>query len=281
MRAKLTAGIVVLVCALAGIVGSGQQLPFQPLRGAGGSVTPAFEGWFKNADGTATLLLGYFNRNTGELAIPVGPDNEVQPGGPDQGQPTHFDPLRQWGVYTITVPRDFANRKLRWKLVVNGETASLPVGLIPGYEINPLREAALGNTPPVLKFAPDGSSFQGPPRGIAVSRQAKVGEPLALTVWATDDAKSDTSRSLNAPSPPPVTMTWRKHRGPGSVSFANSRPDVNQETGQAATTATFSEAGEYILRAQANDVTGEGGHGSQCCWTNAHVRVTVAPAASR
>jgi hypothetical protein len=26
---------------------------------------------------------------------------------------------------------------------------------------------------------------------------------------------------------------------------------------------------------QANDSTGEGGGGFQCCWTNAHVKVTV------
>jgi len=42
------------------------------------------------------------------------------------------------------------------------------------------------------------------------------------------------------------------------------------------TTATFTAPGDYILRAQANDVSGEGGGGFQCCWTNAHVKVTVA-----
>jgi hypothetical protein len=26
---------------------------------------------------------------------------------------------------------------------------------------------------------------------------------------------------------------------------------------------------------QANDISGEGGGGFQCCWTNAHVKVTV------
>ena len=45
--------------------------------------------------------------------------------------------------------------------------------------------------------------------------------------------------------------------------------------GKASTTATFSEPGEYILRAVANDWTGEGGRGFQCCWTNAQVKVSV------
>jgi hypothetical protein len=37
--------------------------------------------------------------------------------------------------------------------------------------------------------------------------------------------------------------------------------------------------GEYVLRLQANDASGEGGGGFQCCWTNVHVGVSVKPAA--
>ena len=44
---------------------------------------------------------------------------------------------------------------------------------------------------------------------------------------------------------------------------------------QATTTATFDAPGEYVLRAQVNDESGEGGGGDQCCWTTALVRVTV------
>jgi hypothetical protein len=39
--------------------------------------------------------------------------------------------------------------------------------------------------------------------------------------------------------------------------------------------ATFSAAGDYLLRVQANDESGEGGAGFQCCWTNTYVKVTV------
>ena len=35
------------------------------------------------------------------------------------------------------------------------------------------------------------------------------------------------------------------------------------------------EPGDYTLRLQVNDISGNGGGGSQCCWTNAHVKVTV------
>ena len=88
---------------------------------SGQSVTGAFEGWFQNPDGSFSLLLGYYNRNLKqELDIPVGPDNRIDPGGPDQGQPTHFLPGRQWGVFTVTVPKDFGIKKLTWTLTANG-----------------------------------------------------------------------------------------------------------------------------------------------------------------
>ena len=44
---------------------------------------------------------------------------------------------------------------------------------------------------------------------------------------------------------------------------------------EASTTAVFSAPGEYIVRAQVNDTSGDGGGGEQCCWTTALVRVTV------
>jgi hypothetical protein len=44
---------------------------------------------------------------------------------------------------------------------------------------------------------------------------------------------------------------------------------------KAETTATFSAPGEYMLRAVANDSSGDGGGGDQCCWTTALVRVNV------
>src|SRR5438552_14311282 len=81
------------------------QLPLEPLKDSGQGVTPAYEGWFKNPDGSFTLLLGYYNRNLKQtLDIPVGPENRIEPGGPDQGQPTHFLPRRHWGVFTVRVP---------------------------------------------------------------------------------------------------------------------------------------------------------------------------------
>ena len=50
---------------------------------------------------------------------------------------------------------------------------------------------------------------------------------------------------------------------------------VDEKTGTATAAATFSAPGEYTLRLQANDATGDGGGGFQCCWTTAYVKVTV------
>jgi len=268
---RCTAAIVILVALLAAPVGA--QLPLEPLKDTGQSVTPAYEGWFKNADGSFTLLLGYYNRNLKQvLDIPVGPNNRIEPGGPDQGQPTHFLPRRQWGVFTVRVPSDFGEKKLTWTIVANGKTASVPVGLHRDYEIEPYKDAANKNTPPVLRFEQGGSPIQGPPKGIVATLGTTLPEPVTLTLYATDDGIVTPDRRAGSS---PVSVTWSLFRGPGAVTFANPKPDLDKATGKTTTTATFSVPGEYVLRAQANDVSGDGGGGFQCCWTNAHVKVTV------
>src|SRR5688500_1104467 len=67
----------------------------------GQAVDPDFEGWGTSQDGASHLIvLGYMNRNkTQTLEIPVGPNNRIEPGGPDYGQPTVFVPGRQTTVF--------------------------------------------------------------------------------------------------------------------------------------------------------------------------------------
>ena len=50
----------------------------------GQEVVPAYEGWEQNDDGSFNLVFGTMNRNwEEELHIPIGPDNQIEPGGPD------------------------------------------------------------------------------------------------------------------------------------------------------------------------------------------------------
>ena len=36
-----------------------QQLAMEPLKDSGSNIYPAYEGWYHNADGSYTLLVGY------------------------------------------------------------------------------------------------------------------------------------------------------------------------------------------------------------------------------
>lgn len=264
------------------------QTPIEPPHDSGQGITPAFEGWYRNPDGSANILIGYYNRNLKQaLDIPVGPNNRVEPGGPDRGQPTHFVPGRQWGTFTITVPKDFPpDQKITWMIIANGKTASVPVSLNPLWIIAPFLDAT-GNTPPYIGFRETGPFLQGPPHGFDSSVTTMLREPLLLTVWVADDAKVPPSFAAFAKMIPAVTVTWSQFRGPGIVKFGAEKPKVDKTdfkappstsfAGKAATTATFSEPGEYVLEIVANDISGVGGGGFQCCWTTAQVKVIVKP----
>ncbi|HXC31786.1 MAG TPA: hypothetical protein VNZ56_04885 [Verrucomicrobiae bacterium] len=263
------------------------QLPMEPLHDSGQGVTAAYEGWFKNPDGSYNMLFGYFNRNMKqELDVPIGDGNRIEPGPPDQGQPTHFLPQRQWGIFTVTVPQNFGTQKLTWTIVVNGVATAVPAHLDARWEINPFFDVGVGNTPPLISFEDGGPSVQGP-RGFSTALETTLANPLTLNVWVADDAKS--FQGGKPPETPPVTVTWSKYRGPGTVTFSNNKPPVEQGpgkwkvtpapvvTGKATTTASFGEPGEYVLRVVANDWSGDGGGGFQCCWTYAQVKVSVKP----
>jgi hypothetical protein len=263
--ATLVAGWVILAAAQQPSV-----LPMGPARERGASVTPAYEGWYKNDDGSFSMLLGYYNRNSKEaLTIPIGPNNKIEPGEADQGQPTFFETGRQWGVFVIKVPKDFGDKVIKWTLTSNGETQSVPFTLNKGYPITPFKELGMGNQPPTLWFTADGTKVTGPPTAVAGSFSGTVGQPVAITVFA-DDVKEKDGRSVNV-----ATVSLHKHRGPGDIKVDRARTPVSKPGEPITIPTTFSAAGEYLLRVQANDESGEGGGGFQCCWTNTYVKVTV------
>src|SRR5580704_6077169 len=232
-----------------------QQAQMGPQHDSGQSVTPAFEGWFPNPDGTFSILFGYFNRNAKqELDISVGAANKIEPGGPDRGQPTHFLTGRNWGVFTVTVPKDFGSAKVVCSITANGVTTQVPASLAELWEVAPFRDAN-GNTAPWIGFQDTGPFVNGP-RGHSKSLTAAAGKPVDLPLWVADDASVIPGASR--PNMPPVTLFWSKFRGPGPVAITNDRPLAQPaefaappETvfhGKAVTTATFAEPGEYVLR---------------------------------
>ncbi|MBA3271676.1 MAG: hypothetical protein H0T71_14325 [Acidobacteria bacterium] len=274
MRTTAMCAVVLFVAGVGlGVAQSSQgaAMPLEPARKSGASVTPAFEGWYQNPDGSYSLLIGYYNRNTAEtLEIPAGPNNMIEPGELDQGQPTHFQTGRQWGVFVIKVPKDFGGTNVRWTIEANGERNSVPFTLNKGYPVTPFKEAGMSNSPPSLTFAGNGPKVTGPPVGIAAELTGKAGEAIALAVSVEDDKGIAPGKSANV-----ATVSFHKYRGPGGVKFDNTRVSAKQQGERISVKASFDKAGEYIVRVQANDESGEGGGGFQCCWTNAYVKVHV------
>lgn len=184
------------------------------------------------------------------------------------------------------MPKDFGEKKLTWTISANGKTAAVPFSLNPLWVVSPMSDAT-GNTPPFIAFDEGGPFIEGPPVDVSRQLTARVGEPLALPVWVADDAKIPPPLESFAKMLPAVRLKWNKFRGPGSVTFSSAAPKVTKTefkappstaySGTATTTATFTVPGDYILEVVANDLSGTGGGGFQCCWTTAQVRVSVKP----
>lgn len=243
-----------------------QENPLAIRQPKGLGVSPNFEGWYQNPDGTYTLSFGYVNLNTEEiLSIPVGENNKVEPGNFDQGQPTYFTPWRSFGVFTVTVPADFGDKRVTWTLEANGQRYSIPGGLFKAYETDNLHARATDKYPPILVMEEGGVQSRGPNGAWVGPLSTKVGQPLALSVNAWDQKSEG------------VTLRWYKYRGPGNVEFAESAIPIGEGAQAASTTATFSAPGDYVVYVRA-DHTGESPTNAgmeECCWTNGYVKVKV------
>jgi hypothetical protein len=213
----------------------------------GQPLSPAYEGWWPNEDGSFTLFFGYMNTNwLEEFDVPIGSDNNIEPGGPDQGQPTHFYPRRSPFLFTIRVPKDFGTKELIWTLATRGKAEKAYASLKTDYQIDKqvistevggdfgsLRDELRTNIPPEIKV--DGES----------RRTAKVGQPLTLVAFAGDpdnlparrDGKpqprgvgkpADTPAAPSAPprpAPNPASLATALYRPPSSI-VASSGPGL-------------------------------------------------------
>jgi hypothetical protein len=232
---------------------------------SGQAVAPVYEGFDINPDGSFNMWFGYMNRNYEEgVDLPVGADNAFEPGG-DRGQPTHFVPRRHKDVFSVSVPKDFGDQTLVWKLNAHGQPQQVVATLKPVWQIDRLRTTRGGNSEKVSSNLPP---------AVTLSTTNQTATDATLTVSATDDG-------LPARRGQPVGMTvlWAKFRGPGDVVFSDAQAKL--ANGRATTTATFTEPGDYVLQAVVDDGSGEaaGNFGYHCCWTNAQVKLTVKGAA--
>jgi len=256
MTRRMWAVVAVLgLAVVATRVGTGAQT-LSYLKGQ--SVSPAFEGWEQNDDGSFNMLFGYMNRNwEEELDIPIGPNNNIAPGQTDQGQPTHFYPRRNRFVFKVKVPKDWGNKELVWTLTANGRTEKAFATLRPDSFVDDLVQAseqgALGagvSSPAMRKnVAPTLKVDSGPQRSV------KVGEPVQLAAYAIDDgvpaprygpgSRSEQffDRPVGGVHPSqraPVALTvgsqtglrvsWFVYRGPNKVTFTPEQTKVWEDT---------------------------------------------------
>jgi hypothetical protein len=285
IRFLRTASLPLLAGTVMGFVGlvAVTDIRAQGTYKSGQNIAVAYEGWEENPDGTYNLVFGYFNRNWDEeLDVPIGPNNNVEPGGPDQGQPTHFLPRRNRFVFRIKVPKDFAKKEVVWTLTSHGKTERAYATLRPEYITDPqLQQFDVGdfghddrrerqNKAPVVKIDGD------------LRRTVTVGEPLVLTALASDDGipKVRKAPAGNANVPPGrqpslgLRVAWFVYRGsatevtfdPGQAKvYPDYRPNTNSwwtpgwtppplpADGKFPVTVTFRSPGNYVIRAMAHD----------------------------
>jgi hypothetical protein len=257
-----------LVCVLVafGALTLAQTLPPtyipQTKFARGQDVVPSFDGWLRNPDGSFTMVFGYLNRNyEEEPAIPAGPDNKLEPGPDDQGQPTYFLPRRQAWMFRVRVPADWGNRELVWSITVHGRTEKAYASLQSQEEMTERLIMTRGslsaglddpNNPPSITIAP--------------ARPLPVLSTETLTAFVTDDGLPKPRLPKASPDPEPgkaqtntttaprigLSVTWMEYRGPGKVVFDDAGPILVKD-GKALTRAYFPLKGTYVLRATAND----------------------------
>jgi hypothetical protein len=251
------------VCAVSAQPAPPQTYIPQTKFATGQDVVPSFDGWLRNADGSFTMVFGYFNRNyEEELTIAPGPENKLEPGLPDQGQPTYFLPRRHAWVYRVKVPADWGNKELVWTITAHGRTEKAYASLQSDEEIIERLIMTRGGLSPGLD-----DPNKPPSVSIAPVQGAKVGSPATLTAMVTDDglpkprvpkakpAVENTKAQSNTSAARPrlgLNVAWYQYRGPAKVVFDNNGPILVQN-GEAVTTARFTAPGTYILRATAND----------------------------
>ena len=285
--ARAAALLVAALVASPATVQTQEQAEARDRPGRELSISPAYEGWEQNDDGSFNLVFGYMNRSWDAVNVPIGLDNHIEPGDPDRSQPTHFQPRRNRHVFRIRVPADFGDQELVWTLVSHGETERAYGTLHPDYFLDDL--AIMNNNG---AGGPAGGAYdifdnQRPVLEVEDPsvRRVTVGESVVLRARASDDGVPRT-RDLPAPSigaDPPgmgtpnsasgLRVAWIVYRGEGAVSFDPPQFQVWEdyragadspwapgwktpeppEDGMWVVEATFQEPGVYVIRCLAHD----------------------------
>ena len=190
---------------------------------SGQNIAPVFEGWERQPDRSYDFIFGYFNRNLEEhFFLPLGTENQFEPGPADRGQPTFFYPRRSWFVFRINVPADFGSQELVWTLTSNGKTETAAASLKIDYELD---DTVNYHTNTGLVMTEETSRNLAPTLQVegGAERSVSVGDRLRLAAVTTDDG-------IPSPRPAPRRvgfmtamghrLSWFVYRGDGhAVTF--------------------------------------------------------------
>jgi hypothetical protein len=239
-----------------------QTTPAPSAYDRGQDISPTYDGWEQNADGSYSLYFGYFNRNSGEeIDVPIGPNNTFDGAVADRGQPTHFYPNRKWWVFQITVPANWPKeQRVVWTLVTRGKTNQAKGWLQPEWEVD--KDLIAKNAARDPSLMTNGTNetdldHENRPPVITVSgaQTANVSDTLTLSVTANDDGHPKPIPDPTGKLQQGVRVRWIVYRGAGQVQFT---PDIMSQRiyGKPATLDTkvrFSAPGAYRLRVIASD----------------------------
>ncbi len=255
------------------------QFSFPGVRyNRGQDVSPTFDGWESNADGSFTLHFGYYNRNTEEAVdVPIGGDNSFDLGNGDQGQPTHFYPGRRWFVFKVVVPADWPrDKRAIWTLTNKGRTNVSKGWLQPEWEVDRLLISKNAISDPFLRTSNSNPTPDNMPPVVTGCSAQTVTLPasVTLTATATDDGLPKPGLGDRGGKVEGVQIRWIHYRGPGPVRFdPEVSPAVYGKPLVAETKVSFRVSGDYRIRAIATD----GAAFSTC---DVDVKVKVNPGAA-
>ena len=265
MRTCVLAAACSAALLLSGVDPSGPRLAYAQtptVYDRGQDISPTYDGWEQNDDGSYSLYFGYFNRNAGEeLDVPIGPNNSFDGGVADRGQPTHFYPNRKWWVFKVDVPANWPKeQRLTWTLVTRGKANQAKGWLQPEWEVDKdLIAKNAARDPSLMTNGTNETDLDHENRPPVITSSAaqtvNVSETLSLSVTANDDGHPKPIPDPTGRLQQGVRVRWIVYRGAGKVQFT---PDImNQRVyGKPATLETkvrFAVPGVYRLRAIASD----------------------------
>ena len=178
-------------------------------------------------------------------------------------------------MFSVTVPKDWDPKKrLTWTLTVRGKTEKANGFLLPEWEINNQVRGQNGDTLHPVTVGNAADYNEAPMITPGPAQRITLATAATLTATVQDDGlpkPRPRRQTAGAPAPPQsrLFVNWIMYRGPVGATIAFASDSTPVVDGKVSTTATFSQPGQVLVRAYADD---------GAVTTPADIAVTVSPA---